>query len=169
MGRGLQPTSTILNTFVGFTGGDAFTTYTSVPHFVSKYGPSVYLRNHEISWFDFRAHEAGILSIHVRFSDEKRKVMRGGLISKRNGGYLGIVEAYTREFGRMASLPKWTDNGIMVGIQGGEQRVLEILEELQSAGIPVAGVWLQDWCGRRLQTILGQAQYRLWWNVHLTN
>lgn len=56
-------------------------------------------------------------------------------------------------------LAGWTQEGAIVGIQGGTDKVRRVLADLDAAGTPVAGVWLQDWTGGRT-TGFGD---RLWW------
>jgi hypothetical protein len=66
-----------------------------------------------------------------------------------------------------------TDGAIM-GLQGGEEAVLEKIATLEASGVKVAAVWLQDWCGQRLQQLPTMTLYRylffiyspsrLWWN-----
>lgn len=61
------------------------------------------------------------------------------------------------------TLPTWTQNGAILGLQGGTEEVRRELETMQDAGVPIAGVWLQDWSGRRT-TDFGE---RLWWTWQL--
>jgi alpha-glucosidase len=56
--------------------------------------------------------------------------------------------------------PDWTQDGAVVGLQGGTEEVRADLATLREAGVPVAAVWLQDWSGRRV-TDFGD---RLQWN-----
>ncbi len=73
---------------------------------------------------------------------------------------LRLLTALTAEIGRQPQLPDWIHRGAIVGIQGGDTKVLGIAQELQKRGTPVAGYWLQDWVGKR-QTAIGS---QLWWN-----
>ena len=54
-----------------------------------------------------------------------------------------VMEAYTEHVGRMAPLPEWTQRGLILGMTGGQQRVLDRVSQLQQAGAPVVAVWLQ--------------------------
>ncbi len=71
-----------------------------------------------------------------------------------------LIGAYTQYAGRMKPLPHWVDRGAIVGIQGGTDTVLARVAALRAAGVPLAGVWLQDWVGQRT-TSFGS---RLLWN-----
>jgi alpha-glucosidase len=48
-------------------------------------------------------------------------------------------------------------------LQGGTIRVLDVYDELEALGTPVAALWLQDWVGQR-ETSFGT---QLWWNWEL--
>jgi alpha-glucosidase (family GH31 glycosyl hydrolase) len=74
-----------------------------------------------------------------------------------------LIEQYTRYSGRMRRLPEWIMDGAVVGLQGGTDKVREILERLEALDAPVAAVWLQDWVGQR-ETSFGT---QLWWNWEL--
>jgi alpha-glucosidase (family GH31 glycosyl hydrolase) len=53
-----------------------------------------------------------------------------------------LIESYTRLYsGRMDPLPAWSMEGAVVGVQGGEQRVFAVLDQLKEWGVPVAAVW----------------------------
>ncbi len=65
-------------------------------------------------------------------------------------------------FGRQPELPDWIYNGLIIGVQGGNERSFGLLEKTLAHGIKVSGVWCQDWCGKRV-TSFGK---RLQWDWH---
>ena len=73
---------------------------------------------------------------------------------------LELIEQLTRYTGRMPVLPKWVDNGAIIGLQGGTERVRSFWKKLQNHDIPIAAFWLQDWIGQR-RTSVGK---QLWWD-----
>lgn len=75
------------------------------------------------------------------------------------------VELLQRQHGQVEPPPLagWTQDGAIVGIQGGTDKVRRVVDDLERAGTEVAGVWLQDWTGRRT-TEFGD---RLWWTWQL--
>ena len=73
-----------------------------------------------------------------------------------------LLEKETAFFGRQPELPAWVYNGLILGLQGGTERVNGLLEKTLAHDIPVAGVWCQDWCGKRV-TSFGK---RLQWDWH---
>ena len=60
-------------------------------------------------------------------------------------GMLDIIEDITLLTGRMHRPPSWTQHGAVVGLEGGTANVSRIVKSLQDAGVPLAGIWLQDW------------------------
>ena len=52
---------------------------------------------------------------------------------------LQAVEAVTALTGRMRGLPGWTQQGAIVGLEGGTKNVTEIVDRMYSAGVPMAG------------------------------
>jgi alpha-glucosidase len=65
--------------------------------------------------------------------------------------------------GRMRALPDWVHRGAILGIQGGSEKVRQVLKSFEPLRPPIAGVWLQDWVGQR-RTAIG---HQLWWNWEL--
>ena len=57
-------------------------------------------------------------------------------------------------------LPSWCHEGMILGVQGGTQTVLEKAFAMQDAGAKITGVWCQDWCGEN-RTVMGK---QVWWN-----
>lgn len=150
IGRGLQPLTFLMNLFAG-SGGDAFSTYAPVPFYFTNHCRSMFLKNSEYSVFDLTNPTKVTVSL---FSRRMRGRILGG------SSPLEIIEKFSRYSGRMPELPSWAGRGAIVCIQGGSARVRETLRKLKENDVPVAGVWIHDWCGRR-RTIAGS---QLWWN-----
>lgn len=78
---------------------------------------------------------------------------------------LEATGALTKITGRQPELPAWVNDGAILGIQGGQDFVEEVIQDALNAGLPLASVWLQDWSGTRLQAgSYGIYVHRLWWN-----
>ena len=58
------------------------------------------------------------------------------------------------------NLPDWCLDGMILGVQGGTERVLEKAFAMQDAGAKISAVWCQDWCGEN-RTVMGK---QVWWN-----
>jgi alpha-glucosidase (family GH31 glycosyl hydrolase) len=153
IGRGEQPVTWAVD-WQADAGGSPYTSYASVPHYITSEMRSLFLENYEYSSFDLREEER--VQIEV-FSSR----MRGQILSGENPAEL--VEQYTEYSGRMRPLPEWILSGAVIGLQGGTQKVLDVSEELEALKTPVAAFWLQDWVGQR-KTSFGT---QLWWNWEL--
>lgn len=57
-------------------------------------------------------------------------------------------------------LPDWCFDGMILGIQGGTQTILDKTFAMLDAGAKVCGVWSQDWSGEN-RTVMGK---QVWWN-----
>lgn len=66
-------------------------------------------------------------------------------------------------FGRQPLLPDWIYNGVILGVQGGTERAFSLAERTLQNGVPLAGIWCQDWAGKR-ETSFGR---RLQWDWKL--
>lgn len=139
---------------LGSAAGSFYSTYAPMPFMFTDRGRSLLLDNKEMSWFDLTAKDRLVTRLrgtemrgHVLFGDKPRD----------------IVEALTVYTGRMPALPAWINEGAVVGMQGGTERVREVLAQLEAKGTKIGGFWLQDWVGKR-QTGIGS---RLWWNWQL--
>ncbi|KAI9355960.1 family 31 glycoside hydrolase [Zopfochytrium polystomum] len=156
VGRGKQPTTFFANTVFGKdAGGDDVSAYKPVPHITTNRLRSVFLENSDYSLFDLTARDR--ITIKVASPRVVVNVLKGK-------SPLHLIEQYTEFSGRMKGLPSWVVEGVILGIQGGESKVAGVVERALAAGVPLTGVWLQDWCGKREQQILGRILKRLWWN-----
>jgi len=153
IGRGVQPITVGAN-LTAKAGGDWHTSYAGVPFFMTSRMRSMFLENYEYSEFDMRKDNA--IRIEV-FSSR----MTGRILSGNTP--LDLIEIYTRYAGRMQPLPGWTQEGAILGLQGGTKIVRDALIEAKGAHLPIAAVWLQDWVGQRT-TNFGK---QLWWNWEL--
>lgn len=143
VGRGDEPVTSYGNENGSFSGGNRFTTYTAIPSYISTDGKRVYLseKSTALVFFDFTDPNA----VSIRYDS----LSVDGMFMRANNMF-DAVEMLTAYTGRMPKLPEWVDNGAILGIQGGQSKVRSILEEGLSLGCPIAGVWLQDWCGTRM-------------------
>lgn len=53
----------------------------------------------------------------------------------------------SKKIGTMKALPEWILNGAIVGLQGGQNFINQTYNQLKSAGLPMAAIWMQDWVG----------------------
>ena len=150
IGRGEQPVTLAAN-WRADAGGNPYTSYASVPHYITSERISLFLENYEYSSFDLRTENR--TQIEVFSSRVSGQILSGG-------SPVELIEQYTEFSGRMRPLPEWILGGAVIGLQGGTQKVLDVYERLEALDAPVAAFWLQDWVGQR-ETGFGT---QLWWN-----
>jgi len=154
VGRGLPLLTEIVNATRNGGAGNAYSTGAPAPQYLTSKLRSLFLENYEYSEFDLRQPDRIEINLFG-------PVLRGRILDGKSP--LDLIEEYTAYAGRIRRLPDWTQNGAIVGVQGGTEAVRQKLAALDQAGVPVAALWIQDWCGRRV-TADG---YRLWWNWQL--
>lgn len=150
VGRGAQPLTRYTEAFGG-AGGDWWSTYAPVPGFVTTEARGFMLRDCVPALFDLRRPGTG----NVRVYAPRLSALLYAAATPSE-----LLELHTRETGRMHPLPDWAHAGAVVGMQGGGEKVERVVAELEAAGTPLAGVWLQDWVGNR-KVPFGT---RLWWD-----
>ncbi len=154
VGRGHTPISQAVDLGSPGSAGNALTTYYAVPQYITSDNHSVFLENTDYAVFDLTQPE----SVRIQLFNS---IMAGQILYGNSP--LDLITGFTEYAGRMRPLPDWFNQGAVVGMQGGTDKVTAVQEELQRRGTPVAGFWLQDWVGKR-QTSFGS---QLWWNWEL--
>lgn len=154
VGRGHQPITAAVNLGSKGAAGNELTTYYAVPQYITNTNKSLFLENTDYSVFDL----SDVNRVRVRLFANQ---MTGRILL--GNSMLELIQRFTDYTGRMRPLPSWFNEGAIVGMQGGTDKVNAVLTELERRGTPVAGVWLQDWVGKR-QTSFGS---QLWWNWEL--
>ncbi|HOH28264.1 MAG TPA: alpha-glucosidase [Candidatus Hydrogenedentes bacterium] len=153
IGRGLQPITFLVNLVAG-AGGSWDASYACVPHYITSKCRSLFLENSEYTVFDLR--QGNRVEVKVFSSRLCGRILQGDTPA-------GLVEEYTACTGRMRPLPDWIHEGAVVGMQGGTEKVRQVLAALKEHDTPIAAFWLQDWVGPRTTSIGKQ----LWWNWEL--
>lgn len=152
LGRGRQPITGIINFFAKGAGGNAFTTYTSIPQYISTKFRSMFLETTEYATFNLIDDNKVTIKLY-------RSQMIGRILYGES--YLDLLERYTEYCGRMIPLPDWlNEGGAIVGMEGGTDEVRRKWEELKAHDTPIAAFWVQDWVGKR-DVGFGE---QLWWN-----
>ena len=151
IGRGMQPFSYFVNKLADQGAGSWQTTYSAIPHYVTNQLHSMYINDSNFLVYDMTRLDR--MSIEVVNSK-----LTAGFLSETT--FLDTIEQYTLFSGRMRSLPDWVGEGAVIGLQGGTSVVMKQVQELLANGVPLTGVWIQDWTGKRV-TSLGS---RLLWN-----
>lgn len=76
-------------------------------------------------------------------------------------------ESLTALLGRQPELPDWVYDGVILGIQGGTEIMMNKVNTCLEHGTKVAGVWIQDWEGRRVTAFGKQLQWNWEWDKEL--
>jgi sulfoquinovosidase len=151
VGRGEPGVTQAENQLTPPQGGSYNTTYAVVPQYLTSTDRGFFWTDDQYGVFDLSRRDRIVSQLWA--STMHAQVLRGGTPAQ-------LLEAYTQYAGRMKPLPSWVDRGAIVGIQGGTAVVRARVAALRAAGVPLAGVWLQDWVGPRI-TSFGS---RLLWN-----
>lgn len=150
-GRGFQPYTNIANSFTPGVAGDDLSTYAPVPFYFTESDRGLFLNDYEYSEFDLR--DKNFVSIFMTKSE-----ISGEILSARSPA--GMTELFTGIVGRMKALPDWSHSGAVLGIMGGSENISKRLQSYRQHNLEIAGLWIQDWVGRRKTTLAT----RLWWN-----
>jgi len=112
----------------------------------------------EFSWLDFTNDKFHEIEFHIA------KELKTDLMVKMDmdfgANYPETVQKLALSQGDQAKLPSWTVEGTIIGVQGGTDRVMEILANSSFYDVPVTGIWIQDWSGQ-IFTDFGD---RVFWN-----
>lgn len=77
-----------------------------------------------------------------------------------------VIRRWTEMNGRPRTLPDWAF-GVWLGVQGGPERVREMLRNVQQAGAAVDAVWVQDWIGGSANLAGYDLDYHWTWDPKL--
>lgn len=163
IGRGDQPITFGANLTAG-AGGNEYTSYAPIPHYITTENRSVFFENTAYSKFNLKEKE----EVAVEFWENNLK----GTIWVGETP-LELIELYTAKTGRFPELPDWA-YGTWMGIQAGEiaveawegktlkgyEKLNRIIDDAQKAGNPITALWIQDWCGRRITNFGDQLKWR---------
>lgn len=154
VGRGVEPLTTLADATRHGAGGTAAMTYAALPRFVTDDLRGVRLAPQSSSSTAFAVadtrdrHRVGLdvwaRQLHLELTAAPSPLR---LVTEQSGD-VGVPR-----------LARWTQRGLVVGVQGGTKRVRNVVHRLRKAGVKLAGVWVQDWTGQRT-TDFGD---RLWW------
>jgi len=147
-----------MNEFLHDAGGTQYSTYSPSPLFTTSKNRGGYVNNTEYTTFQ---------SSNKRFSYTvlSHSINAGFFISAESTeSFYSLLTDATSVTGRFSPPPSWSyTKGAVVGMQGGTEAVTSKLAKLTAANVPVAGLWIQDWAGRRVDPFGS----RILWNWEL--
>ncbi|MFW5889329.1 MAG: alpha-glucosidase [Bacillota bacterium] len=139
-------------------GGDYYTTNYPQPTFISTKKYYCHLESTAYQDFNFKNdnfHELEVWNIPDYLLFETGK------------SYLELIEKMTAYLGRQPELPEWVYNGLILGIQGGTDFVLEQKEKLKQNGVELSALWCQDWQGVKHTSFGKRLSWNWEWNQEL--
>ena len=82
------------------------------------------------------------------------------LVLLRGDSFESLGRLLAKQIPNRQYIPDWCCDGMILGIQGGTQTILDKTFAMLDAGAKICGVWSQDWSGE-LRTVMGK---QVWWN-----
>lgn len=136
----------------GGSGGDYYMTYFPQSTFVSSRHYFFHTDCTSYADFDFR---------HEAFHELQFWAVPDKIYVKSADTFVLLLEKLSGLLGRQMELPDFVYHGLILGLQGGTERVKELTERTKRHGIAVAGLFCQDWCGTFIDPKFGK---RLRWD-----
>ncbi len=158
VGRNKSTYVTFLADVEDRAGGDYYTTFFPQPTFVSS--RKYFFHTEESSYMEFNF--VGRNYHEIEFYNVPEKL----IFSKKNN-YMELIKDMSLLLGRQPELPSWVYDGVILGIQGGTDTCLEKLRRAQELGVPVTGIWAQDWEGKRITPFGKRLMWNWEWNCEL--
>ena len=136
-------------------GGDYYNTNYPEPTFISTRKYWCHVDTTAYADFDFR---------NEQFHELQVWEVPNAIVFEGGKTYLDITEKLSSFTGRLPELPKWVRKGIMLGVQGGTDKVLSYLNQAIENNIKVSSLWCQDWAGIRVTSFGKRLNWDWMWN-----
>lgn len=125
--------------------------YHSQPTFISSECYFVHVNSRVFQRFSFNKDET-ILYMHE---------IPKSMVIKKTNSFLALSEAMSKVIGKQERLPSFTEEGIIISVQGGTKVIDQVLAKAKTHDLKVSAVWAQDWSGQ-LVTKFGEQVYWNW-------
>ena len=136
---------------------EKYETYYAQPTFTSSGKYFVHLDSETYMEFEFRP-ETHVLYCHAL--PERLCVGKAKSFEELSGKLNGLL-------GFQPLAPSWINDGLIIAVQGDTQVLKNKVKTALDAGIPLAGVWTQDWCGARFTQFGRQVMWNWQWDENL--
>ena len=141
LGRGHPTIDRLANSYSrGFAAGKPESSGFVIPQYITNLNRGFFLYNTGYSVFDLRDQKVIAVAAHGT-------LMEGELLSAES--MLGVQSAFGRYVGPIKGPPDWSHQGVIVGLEGGDDEVDACIEKLESSGVKVAAYKFQDYPGKR--------------------
>lgn len=139
-------------------GGDYYNTNYPQPTFVSS--NRYYLHIDSTAYADFNFKNKEYHELHLWEVPNQIRVEAAPT-------FIELIKKLSDLFGRQLELPDWIYNGAILGLQGGTERSFTLLDQTLLKGVKVAGVWCQDWAGKRVTSFGKRLNWNWRWNSEM--
>ena len=129
---------------------EEYESYYAQPTFTSSGKWALHVRGTSFMAFDFT--KEGQITLELWQDAE--------ILLLEADNFTELSRKLSEELGTVPELPDWVFDGVIPGIQKGPEVIDMKLAACRAHGVPVAGIWSQDWCGCR-RTGFG---YQVMWN-----
>ena len=136
-------------------GGDYYNTNYPQPTFVSSDRYFAHLETTVYADFDFT---------HDAFHELQAFAIPEYLLFDREESFPALMSNIMGVFGTQPELPEWVLDGVILGIQGGTDLMIEKAHKARAAGVKVSGVWCQDWQGINITSFGKRLRWNWQWN-----
>ncbi|KAJ8299751.1 hypothetical protein KUTeg_023811, partial [Tegillarca granosa] len=132
-------------------GGAYHTTYFPQPSFISSQQYYFHYTGSNYAVMDF----SNPIYHEVMFYGNVEQIF-----FKKEESLMNVVKSLSTYLGTMPPLPDWVTDGMILGVQGGTNVMLQKYKDATDQGVAINGLWIQDWAGQ-FNTSFGS---RLYWN-----
>ncbi|KAI8336256.1 glycosyl hydrolases family 31-domain-containing protein [Chlamydoabsidia padenii] len=139
-GRTASSGVTLWSSTFNILTGDNLSSNCVAPFYMTSDNRGFYLTNTEYSSFDLQHPDRVV--VRVNSTSLTARLIDGSSL-------LDLLTEYTSYTGRVRSLPNWVGQGAITEIQGGQEKVRQIVQRLQFYQVPLAAVCISDWTGNR--------------------
>lgn len=139
----------------GMAGGDYYNTNFPQPTFISS--NKYFMHVHSTAYMDFNFKNDNFHELEIWEIPSKITI-------KSANTYLELVKKVSDLFGRSYEMPEWINDGVILGVQGGTELVLNKVNSAIEKGLKVNGIWAQDWQGKRITSFGKRLNWNWEWN-----
>lgn len=129
----------VLNLFEDGQGGTETTSYAPAASFITNKQRGMIFDQVSIGIADFEELD----EISMLYWHEDR--ISGTLLWGEDP--LKLSQEVSKTVGTMDALPEWVMQGAIVGVVGGQDFVDDKYQKMKDLGLPMVGIWMQDWVG----------------------
>ncbi|KAI8099350.1 glycosyl hydrolases family 31-domain-containing protein [Halteromyces radiatus] len=142
-GRVSSSATTLWSSTLSLLSGDPLSSNCVVPFYMTNDHRGFYLTNTEYASFDLQHPERVV--VRVNATTMTARLLDGDSL-------LDLITEYTSFTGRVQPMPSWIDQGAITEIQGGPEKVRQIVQRLHHYQVPLAAICISDWTGYHISS-----------------